>query len=438
MNLAPSLRGGGHVVAPRGEVPTAAMAASSSGEVAGAMRYFSGDNEDSKEYQRWKSWVRNKILTMDKLPKSAAGAFIFTLLTGKALDCVEHLPAEAYQKEGGDDVLLKLLDRRFPEKDKTDELGEMMHEIFSLKTQSGETVKGWIGRASEVFDRLKRKTNVDFPEEARGWLILNRCGLTEEQRAIVLARAGGKLTRTEIGTALRSCYPDLVLSQRKSTAVHLVEEEDINVDETATTETEFDDIELLLAEHGHKPSEAAPSDEFEEGDVAEILAVTWKEKRAEINRLQKARKFQQVKEMKRQFRVEVGEIKRKTKCHKCHKLGHWARECPSKGFANRPAGSKPSTTSGAPSGAAAVEAIQLQFVAAVQSSLTLTDRLRSHLEQKQIGTDETDVPLEKSLISETLLVSSPGFGVLDSGCGRTIVGADTLEQFKVWSKVGQF
>ena len=429
MNLAPSFRGG-HGVAPHGEVPTAAMAASSSGDVAGAMRYFSGDNEDSKEYQRWKTWVRNKILTMDKLPKSAAGAFIFTLLTGKALDCVEHLPAETYQKEGGDEVLLKLLDRRFPEKDKTDELGEMMHEIFALKTQSGETVKGWIGRASEVFDRLKRKTSVDFPEEARGWLILNRCGLTEEQRAIVLARAGGKLTRADIGTALRSCYPDLVFSQRKNTAVHLVEEDEINVDEPPPAEAEFEDIELLLAEHGHRPSETSPSDEFEEGDVAEILAVTWKEKRAEISRLQKARKFQQVKEMKRQFRVEVEEIKKKTKCHKCHKLGHWARECPNKGFANRSSGSKPSTTSGAPSGAAAVEAVQLQFVAAVQSTLTLTDRLRSLMEQRRDASGEVEKPLDKSMFSETLLVSSPGFGVLDSGCGRTIVGADTLEQFK--------
>ncbi len=83
------------------------------------------------------------LIAMDKLPKSAAGAFIFTLLTGKALDCVEHLPPEAYQKEGGDELLLQILDRRFPEKDKTDELGEMMHEIFALKTQSGETVKGW-------------------------------------------------------------------------------------------------------------------------------------------------------------------------------------------------------------------------------------------------------------------------------------------------------
>ena len=371
---------------------------------------------------------------MDKLPKAAAGAFIFTLLTGKALDCVEHLPPEAYQKEGGDEVLLKLLDRRFPEKDKTDELGEMMHEIFALKTLTGETVKGWIGRASEVFDRLKRKTNVDFPEEARGWLILNRCGLTEEQRAIVLARAGGKLTRTEIGTALRSCYPDLVLSQRKSAAVHLVEDEaDIHIEEPPTSEMDFDDIELLLAEHGHKPSEPSPSDEFEEVDVAEILAVTWKEKRAEINRLQKARKFQQVKEMKRQFRVEVEEIKKKTKCHKCQRMGHWARECPSKGPANRPSGSKPTSASGA----ASVESVQMHFIAAVQANQSLVERLRSLVADRSNCPMELEVSRNNDGPAETLLVSSPGFGVLDSGCGRTIVGADTLEQFKtLWTAQG--
>ena len=101
---------------------------------------------------------------MDKLPKTAAGAIILTLSTGKSADCVEHLPPKAYQKEGGDEVSLKLLDRRFPEKEKSDELGEMTHEICVLETQSAETVEGWIG--------LKKKIEVDFPEETRGWLAL--------------------------------------------------------------------------------------------------------------------------------------------------------------------------------------------------------------------------------------------------------------------------
>ena len=308
-----------------GEIQTAAMAVQSS-EAAGSMRYFSGDNEDAQEYKRWKTWTKNKIMTMDKLPKKAAGAFVYTLLTGKALECVEHLDPSKYQVENGDDIIFDLLDVRFPAKDQTDELGEMMNEVFTLRTLPGETLKGWIGRASELFDRLKRKTGVDFPQEARGWLILNRCGLSEEQRAVVLARADGMLHREQIGKALRSCFPDLVLSHNKRTsAAHLVDDA---AEEFRTSEPDdvFQDVELLLAEYGHGDA-VEPTEEFQESDVVDVLAVTWKEKRSEINRLQKARKFQQVKELKRQFRVEVEEIKKKSKCHKCGKLGHWAREC---------------------------------------------------------------------------------------------------------------
>ena len=43
------------------------------------------------------------------------------------------------------------------------------------------------------------------------------------------------------------------------------------MDESAMPENDFDDIELLLAEHGHRASEATTAEEFEEVDVAEIL-----------------------------------------------------------------------------------------------------------------------------------------------------------------------
>ena len=76
--------------------------------------YFSGDNEDALEYRRWRAWVTNKLLTLGKLPKSATDAFVFTLLTGKALECVEHLEPSSYQVEGGDKVLLALLAKDSP------------------------------------------------------------------------------------------------------------------------------------------------------------------------------------------------------------------------------------------------------------------------------------------------------------------------------------
>ena len=95
-----------------------------------SLRYFSGDNGDPREYRRWKQWVQSKIMTMDKLPKAAHGAFIFTLLQGKAMEVVEHLKESEYQKEGGDKVPLDLLDKCWPQKDRADELGE--HFSFRL------------------------------------------------------------------------------------------------------------------------------------------------------------------------------------------------------------------------------------------------------------------------------------------------------------------
>jgi hypothetical protein len=63
----------------------------------GSVRYFSGDNEDAREYRRWKQWAVNKmIITMDKLGEAARGPYIYTLLSGKALEAVEHVkPCQA-------------------------------------------------------------------------------------------------------------------------------------------------------------------------------------------------------------------------------------------------------------------------------------------------------------------------------------------------------
>ena len=152
---------------------------------AGGIRYFSGEAEDHREYRRWKLWLLNKFQTLDKLPKEARGSYLFTCLTGKALETVEHLEPTEYQKEGGETVLLSLLDNRFPQRDETDELAEVLNEVFSLRARDGESLRNWISRATELFDRCERKSGVKFPEEARGFMLLKWSGLNEEQQAVV-------------------------------------------------------------------------------------------------------------------------------------------------------------------------------------------------------------------------------------------------------------
>ena len=67
----------------------------------------------------------------------------------------------------------------------------------------------------------------------------------------------------------------------------------------------------------------------------------------------------------------------------------------------------------------------MDFIAFVVPELTLVERVREHC-ARMSGPVTSD---------ECLLVSSPGYGVLDSGCGRTIVGERTLHEFQSLWKV---
>ena len=409
------------------------------GSADGSSRVFSGDNEDGKEYKRWKVCVTNKLLTLDsKVSTKARGAYVYTLLSGKALECVEHLEPSEYQVENGEQKLFSLLDERFPQKDASDEMSETLTQVFNLKAAEGESLKVWISRATELFDRCSRKCQVTFPEEAKGWILLHRSGLNDEQKAVILARSGGVMKRETVGKAMRSCYPEFTAPKRKMFGAGLIEH-DPPMSEEHEDDPLFQEVESFLAEHETLlPGEGDDEDVYEEAEVAEALAVSWKDKRKELSKMQRSRRFGAAQDLKRSYRVEIEELKRKTRCHRCNQIGHWSRDCKQSQKGKGRGSAQNSSAKGSDSGAALVQTVEEHFVAAVQcedDSHSILRLLKSRRAAREVQFAESCV--SKDIQPEIFLVSSPGFGVIDSGCGRTIIGESTLEEFKhMWTARG--
>lgn len=120
------------------------------------------------------------------------------------------------------------------------------------------------------------------------------------------------MKREEIGKAMRSCYPEFSFPKRHAFGARMVDEGDPEFDDAGDDASVFDDVEQFLADH----QQVDDYETFEETDVAEALAVTWREHRQDLNRLQKARKFHGASRMKRQCKIEVQELKKKTRCHR--------------------------------------------------------------------------------------------------------------------------
>ena len=109
-----------------------------------------------------------------------------------------------------------MFDKRFPDKLKHDSLVECLKEVFTLSQSEGKTIIAWTSKVQEAFAKYRRKVEVDFPSEACGWICLNASGLSEDQRAIVIAKTQGDFKIETAVAAMRSCFPDFKAAAKQS------------------------------------------------------------------------------------------------------------------------------------------------------------------------------------------------------------------------------
>ena len=158
-------------------------------------------------------------------------------LDGKASEAVDHLTLDDLMREDGAQMVWKLLQIRFPEKETEDQTGEALGEVFGL-----ESMQQWTARVQEEFQKCRRKAEAGFPSPAQRWIALICASLSEKLKAIVKE---GKLDLPTVMAPLRSCFPQSRASAakaRKPVSTTLLAE-DTTANETATEVDGFGDIE---------------------------------------------------------------------------------------------------------------------------------------------------------------------------------------------------
>ena len=177
-----------------------------------------------------------------------------------------------------------------------------------------------------MFHACQRDAGKAFLNMAKGYLCLHRCGLSDDQRAVVLGRTGGKYEIASTAPALTSCSAEYLVPKlnRRSHGVFVSEtpqetEEEEELDEEMSIDG-LDDVEKFLNE---------------DDDSDFVLEEEEGQKRQEISKERLRRGFGKPSKsatmpMPRKFRAEVEELKLRTKCNRCGSVGHWARECPQK------------------------------------------------------------------------------------------------------------
>ena len=84
------------------------------------------DGEDEAKYAGWKKWAKAKlrVMTLRGLDPAALGSELVTHIVpdSTAWEAIKDIPEAEYEAEGGEEVIFKALDERFPVKNQTDRL----------------------------------------------------------------------------------------------------------------------------------------------------------------------------------------------------------------------------------------------------------------------------------------------------------------------------
>eukprot|EP00434_Breviolum_minutum_P025504 symbB.v1.2.022535.t1/scaffold2006.1/size92704/3 len=331
---------------------------------AGPPPEWDGVDVEFKDYKlKAKIWLRTT-----RTPAHARGPLLLKNLSKGPWEDLKFLASDEgwLSDPNNGNRLIELMDSRefYGEEKRESMLAACSRLTFHLKRQRGESARSFMTRW-DTAERKVREHEVKLPQEFLGFLMVNALQLDSEKTKLLLNYTKGALSVTDVKEWLRIHETDLDVShlgtekKKSGTSTNYMLDFDtaseiqlMDASEYAETES-TEPTEVLMAALADLDDEesAEPEVTLTESETKEILMTMIKDGKGKGRSYAGAMKAKKNRDLARGFgagrdgvlrpgtyEVSISELKKRTKCNKCGQLGHWARECPSKG--KRPPGSQ--------------------------------------------------------------------------------------------------
>ena len=356
-------------------------------------------------------------------------------------------------------------------------LASLSRITYHLKRQKNENARQFLAKW-EAAERKVQEHRVNLPSIYKGFLLINALGLAESDIKALLNFTQGSIEPKDVKHWLRKHEAKLQANQlgneslaksskTTTSTVHLVEgETDLNEDETIADKDDDDleAMETMLADMVDNP--LPESEVFEEQEAAEILAMMIREKKKTYTQSAQLKKDRELGRGYRQgstgqnhraatgplrpgtYRLSIAELKQRTRCQKCGRIGHWKRECPGV-TSNGQASNQKETHLLEVDVDDYDDAMFCHLLEIIPDDVNVsapTSASGSILNQEAepkgcgVGPAQRDSPiseldymvcrLHELWYSESHMFEDAACATLDTGCQRTAVGRDTLENMK--------
>ena len=327
---------------------------------AGPPPIYDGSGDFDDYFTRATIWLN----TTKSRPR-ARGPLLLKSLGGTAFKDFKYLAKEETwltAEDNGVQLLAKMNTAEFyGEEEDEDMLAAMARPTYHLRRQKGEKSKLFFSRWEQAMKKMQEH-KITLPEKYIGFLLINSLQLSNDEIRALLNFTRGSILPTDVKQWVRKSETTLKIDQvgtdkkqAKTTAVMMAETGEASKESGDELENE-PDLHVLLAAMAEINAGEATEENilFTEEEAQEILATMVRDrKRIAQSTFAKTMKAKKAKELSRgygagrtgtsnlakqpdyfkpgTYKVSIEELKKRTKCNKCKKVGHWARECPERG-----------------------------------------------------------------------------------------------------------